>query len=49
MMVVMGTDGLLAMARQLKNEGKISVEQYAGMLRRSASIPAAKKRTIIIR
>jgi len=37
--IVVGTDTLKLMAKQLKDRGEISVEQYATILRRSKQLP----------
>lgn len=41
--IIVGTDTLLAMAKQLMHDGVILVEDYATMLRRNKEVPFHKR------
>jgi len=46
--IIVGTNILLQMAKQLKDRGEITIGQYACMLRRNKEIPEYKKTDIEI-
>ena len=47
--VIVGTNNLLQAAKNLKNRGEITLEQYADILRSNNNVPEFMKENIIMR